>query len=279
MHLTELFQVANCIPPVTTVLLTPEQLPGRLQALGWKPPVYLRGAVPTDQPAAAIVGARAATHAGMERAHLLAKHLAARGVHVVSGGALGIDGAAHRGALAGGGLTTVVLGSGTDVPYPLRHAPLFAEVVARGGGLVSLLPDGAPPRPGTFPKRNPLIAALADVVIVIEADVRSGSLSTAHAARKFGRVIAAWPGSRGCDRLLAAGAGVVENELDAELAVAGTPRHREPAVLDPVAVTVCDAMAAGVFGVDALVRHTGLSVRAVLRALPLIEDSCIARKT
>jgi DNA processing protein len=270
--------VANCIPPVTSVLLTPERLPGRLQALGWKPLVYLRGVIPPDEPTVAIVGARAATRTAMDRAHLLARHFAGRGVHVVSGGALGIDGAAHRGALAGGGTTTVVLGSGTDVLYPLRHASLFAEVLANGGALVSLLPDGSQPRPGTFPKRNPLIAALADAVIVIEADVRSGSLSTANAARKLGRVVAAWPGSRGCERLLAAGAGIVEDVIDAELAVAGTPRLPEPRALDPIASVICDAMAAGAVGVDAIVRHTGLSVRAVLRALPLIEDSCIARK-
>lgn len=276
--MTDRSEVANCIPPVITVLLSPEQLPRRLQALGWKPQVYVRGVIPDDRPAVAIVGARAATRVGMERAHALAKHLAGRGVHVVSGGALGIDGAAHRGALAGGGSTTVVLGSGADIPYPLRHASLFADVIAHGGALVSLQPDGTAPRPGAFPQRNPLIAALADAVIVIEADVRSGSLSTASAARRLGRVVAAWPGSRGCERLLADGAGVVESELDAELAAAGTPRHREPPALDPITARICDAMAAGLVGVDAIVAHTGLSVRAVLRALPLIEDSCIARQ-
>jgi DNA processing protein len=207
----------------------------------------------------------------MDRAHALARHLAVRGVEVVSGGALGVDGAAHRGALAGRGTTTVVLGSGLDVLYPVRHAPLFGAVLARGGTLAGLVRDGTPPQPALFPQRNQLIAALADVVIVIEADLRSGSLSTAAAGRAFGRIVAAWPGSRGCERLLAAGAAIVESESDAELALAGTPRHRAPVAIDPIAVQVREAISNGVTGIDQIVRHTGLTVRAVLRALPMIE--------
>ncbi len=233
--------------------------------------MYLRGAALGDEPAVAIVGARAATVVGMERAHRIARHLAGRGIHVVSGGALGIDGAAHRGALAAGGRTTVVLGSGVDVAYPRRHAPLFREVLARGGRLVGLWPDGMQPRRGTFRQRNPLIAALADAVIVVEADVASGSLSTARAARDLGRVVAAWPGSRGCERLLATGAAIVEGEADAER-VLDQPRHREAAVVaDPIAAAVRDAIAAGAAGLDAIVRHTGLTARAVLRALPMLD--------
>jgi DNA processing protein len=263
--------VANCFPLVTTVQLRPDQLPRRLQALGWARPVYVRGAALGEGASVAIVGARAASQAAMERAHGLARHLAARGVHVVSGGALGVDGAAHRGALAGGGTTTVVLGSGLDVLYPVRHAPLFGDVLARGGTLAGLLRDGTPPHPGQFPRRNQLIAALAEVVIVVEADVRSGSLSTAAAGTKLGKIVAAWPGSRGCDRLLAAGAAIIENESDAELALAGLPRHQAPGAIDPIAIQVRDAIANGAVGIDEIVRRTGLAVRVVLRALPMIE--------
>jgi len=207
----------------------------------------------------------------MDRAHALGRHLARCGIHVVSGGALGVDGAAHRGALAAGGATTVVLGSGLDVPYPVRHAPLFREVLARGGTLAGMLPDGSQPRPGTFPQRNKLIAALADVVIVVEADIRSGSLSTVAAARGYGRAVAAWPGSTGCERLLAAGAAVIEGEGDAERVVAGAPRYRAPQAIDPIARQVKDAIANGAVGIDEIIRRTGLTVRAVLRALPMIE--------
>jgi DNA processing protein len=219
----------------------------------------------------AIVGARAATGAAMKQATALARDLTARGFHVVSGGALGVDGAAHRGALAGGGPTPVVLGNGLDIAYPARHAPLFREVLVRGGGLAGLVPDGTPPLPALFPQRNPLIAALADAVVVVEADVRSGSLSTAYAGRKLGRLVAAYPGSRGCDRLLATGAALVEGAADVERALAGSPRRPTAPQLDDAAEQVRAAIAAGARGVDQIVHATGLTVRAVLRALPMLE--------
>jgi len=172
----------------------------------------------------------------------------------------------------------VVLGSGLDVAYPARHAPLFAHVLEEGGALVSELEDHELPRRSTFVQRNKLIAALADAVLVIEADVRSGSLSTARAGAELGRVIAAWPGSRGCDRLLAAGAGILESEADADLALAGTPRPVPPPELDPIALQIIAAIQDGAVGVDAIVHKTGLAVRAVLRALPSIQDSFFARK-
>jgi DNA processing protein len=243
--------------------------PQRLRALGIARTLHVRGQL-AEGPAVAIVGARAASQRGMDRAHAIAKHVVARGVRVVSGGALGIDGAAHRGA---GALTTVVLGSGVDVPYPARHAGLFDQIVASGGALVSTYPLGMKPRAGTFTARNALISALADAVIVVEADIQSGSLSTANAARKQGRVVAAYPGSRGCDRLLQTGAAVVESGEDVVALMQGRVRHPAPVVLDDSAIKVRDAMVAGVRGVDAIVRYTGLSVRAVLRALPQLESS------
>jgi len=267
-HLTAQGGVANCIPLVTHVMR-------RLNELGWDPALDVRGGL-CEGSAVAIVGARAASTRGMERAHALAKHLASAGVHVVSGGALGIDGAAHRGSLAGGGTTTVVLGSGIDVVYPTRHAPLFDQIVAAGGALVSMFPAGMQPRAGTFLQRNPLISALADAVIVVEADVRSGSLSTAAAARKQGRLVGAWPGSRGCDRLLATGAALVESGEDALALLAKTPRYPTPPTLDDVALAVRDAIVAGARGIDAIVHATGLPVRSVLRALPQLE-SCPTR--
>src|SRR5262249_10211042 len=106
---------------------------------------------------------------------------------------------------------------------------------------------------------------------IVEADLRSGSLSTAAAGQRFGRIVAACPGSRGCERLLAAGAAVVESEADAQLPPAGAPRHRARPAVDPGAQQVRDAVAPGAIGVDEIVRRTGLTVRAVLRALPMIE--------
>jgi len=259
--------VANCCPPVLTNVLPPGSLPKRLEALAWSHPIYVRGTL-SEAPAVAIVGSRAASGLGMERAHALARHLGDRGVHVVSGGALGIDGAAHRGLLAarGTGTTTVVLGSGCDVAYPERHAPLFEQVLAAGGALVSRLEDGAQPRRGTFLSRNPLIAALADVVVVIEADARSGSLATARAARRYGRIVVAWPGSRGCELLLADGAAMVEHEGDVDAALAGEPRMRTQ-VLEPDVAAVRAALDQGAYSTEAIVTLTRLPVRVVLRAL------------
>ena len=256
-------QVAICFPPVTTRLVEPGALPKRLEALGWKRPIYVRGVL-SEGPAVAIVGSRAASGDGMNRAHMLARHLAERGVHVVSGGALGIDGAAHRGALSGRGATTVVLGTGCDIAYPDRHAALFEQIVARGGALISKHVDGSLPRRGAFLSRNPLIAALADVVVVVEADARSGSLATARAARRFARTVVAWRGSRGCELLLASGAAVVEHEGDVDAALAGEPRMPSR---DPDETMVRAALQAGARTVDQIVTETRLPVRVVLRAL------------
>jgi DNA processing protein len=247
--------------------------PPRLAALGIDRELYVRGATPPHAATVAIVGARAASTVAMERAHALGKHLARSGVHVVSGGALGIDAAAHRGALAGGGTTTVVLGSGVDVAYPARHARLFEQVIARGGALVSMLPLGAQPRPGTFVARNAIIAALADVVIVVEADLRSGSRSTAAAARRHGRIVCAWPGSPGCDRLLADGAAIVEGVADAHAALAGAPRVPARAYINEEHARVAAAIAAGARDIEAIAAATGLPVRAVLRAVAVV-DPC-----
>jgi DNA processing protein len=258
-------------------VLLPEQAeyPPRLVALGWKPTLRVRGTLHTPAAARslAIVGARAASQRSMDRAHAVARHAAVAGIHVVSGGALGIDGAAHRGCLDGAGTTTVVLGSGADVLYPSRHARMFQQILDAGtGALVSLLPDGTQPRAGTFVARNPLISALADVVVVVEADVRSGSMSTAAAARKQGRLVVAWPGSGGCDRLIARGAAVVESVDDVLAALAGQPRFPVPLELDGDAAKIRDALLAGARGIDQIVRVTGLPVRAVLRALPQLES-------
>lgn len=257
--------VATCCPPVITNVHPPGALPQRLEALGWRHPLYVRGTL-NEGAAVAIVGSRAASGLGMDRAHALARHLGERRVHVVSGGAIGIDGAAHRGALAAGSTTTVVLGSGCDVAYPERHAPLFEHVLAAGGALVSRLQDGTQPRRGTFLSRNPLIAALADVIVVIEADARSGSLATARAARRYGRVVVAWPGSRGCELLLAEGAAMVEHEADVDAALAGEPRMRIRE-LEPDVAAVRAALDQGARSTEAIVTLTRLPVRVVLRAL------------
>jgi DNA processing protein len=177
-----------------------------------------------------VVGSRAASVAAMDRARALAHAWAARGHLIVSGGALGVDAAAHRGALDAGGATWVVLGSGVDVAYPARHAALFDRIVAAGGALVSPFAPGTPPRAGHFVRRNAIIAGLADAVVVVAAEPGSGSLHTARAAAACGRRVLAVPGTRGADQLIAAGAAVCVDADDLDRALSGHPRR--PAAIE-----------------------------------------------
>jgi DNA processing protein len=185
----------------------------------------------------AIVGARAASLAGCSRAKALAERAAELGWAVVSGGALGIDAAAHRGALAARRPTFAVLGCGIDVVYPDRHAALFEEIAA-SGGLLTEYPPGTPPRGRQFPARNRLVAALADLVVVVEARIGSGALVTARLAARLGRRLLAVPGSPGTEALLTSGAAERIDD-DAGLAVAlsggpAAPARVPPAFLVPL---------------------------------------------
>jgi DNA processing protein len=153
-------------------------------------------------------------------AEQLALELARAGVIVISGLALGIDAAAHRGALNAGGVTVAVLGTGVDVIYPMAHTLLAEAIVSGGGALVSQFPDGTAPRRHHFPARNYTIAQLADVVVVIEAAEGSGALITAEAALDLHKEVMAVPGSVfsplsvGTHGLLRDGAGLVQNARD-----------------------------------------------------------------
>lgn len=207
--------------------------PRRLAVLGEAAPVlHVSGTIRESAPAVAVVGARAASSGALRTAHALARHAGQLGGVVVSGGAIGVDTAAHRGALDASAATTVVLGTGVDVPYPARNAGLFAEVVRGGGALVSMFPDGSLPLPRHFVARNRVIAGLADVVVVVEASLTSGSLYTARHAAAFGRPVAAVPGSAGTDGLLAAGAALVEGAEDLDRLLAGAPRRRARLAID-----------------------------------------------
>jgi len=216
----------------------------------------------------AVVGARAASAEGVKRAEGLAADLAGRGAVVLSGGAIGIDAAAHRGA---GGRTVVVLASGLDRPYPERNASLFAEIVAAGGALASPFPAGTPVRRWQFLRRNEVIAALADAVVVVEARARSGALHTARAAAQLGKIVGACPGSPGTDALLGAGAAWIETGNDVVAALAGTPRRperRAPAAGDEAAawgalVRPADA--------DTVAARAGISILRAARALTALE--------
>ena len=167
----------------------------------------------------AIVGSRNATPQGVANAERFARAFSAAGLTIASGLALGIDAAAHRGALDGAGSTVAVLGCGVDVVYPQRNADLYHLVAARGA-LVSEFPLGSPPLAANFPRRNRLISGLARGVLVVEAALASGSLITARLAAEQGREVFAVPGSihsplsKGCHALIKEGAKLVESAQD-----------------------------------------------------------------
>ncbi len=160
-----------------------------------RPPLRLRvlGKLPKLDGAIAIVGTRVADDDALSFTHDLAADLATEGRTIVSGGAIGVDAAAHRGALSVGGATVVVLPTGFSPPYPDEHRALFREVIERGGALVTEQPDDLKPFAGTFLARNRIIAALAERVVVTQAPLKSGALSTAAAARKLEKPVFAVP--------------------------------------------------------------------------------------
>jgi DNA processing protein len=232
------------------------------------------------------VGARRPTPYGEAVAERLATDLAAAGVVVVSGLALGVDAAAHEGCLLGGGCTVAVLGSGVDVIYPASNAGLARRLVEAGGAVVSQFPAGSEPRAANFPRRNWTIAALAEVVVVVEAAEGSGALITADAALHLGKQVAAVPGSVfsalsvGCHQLLRDGAALVQNARDV-LAELGRPGE---VLDDPLAIPQRLGIAETRGGsTDPVLRHLGDSLPgdpAVLaRKLGLPFAELIARLT
>lgn len=219
--------------PETSILLGSSDYPRGLCGLE-APPVELRvlGRLPSLTRSVAIVGTRHADEEAMDFTYELASSLARAGWVVVSGGALGIDRAAHEGALDAGGQTVVVLASGFDPPYPSENAELFARA-AREGCLLTEQPDGTSPRPGRFLQRNRIVAGLAGATVVTQAPARSGALSTARHAGSLSRPVFATPASPWDSRsagnltLLLQGARVCVNANDVLSEV--TPRPDRPA--------------------------------------------------
>ena len=193
-----------------------ETYPERLRCYEGMPGVlYTKGCLPQEEKkTVAIVGARACSPYGAHQAYTFAKVLAEHGVQIISGLARGIDGKAHQGALDGGGKTFAVLGCGVDICYPREHAQLESRILQTGGGVFSEFDLGTPPCAGNFPRRNRIISGLADLVLVVEAKAKSGSLITASFALEQGKTVYAVPGrvgdalSEGCNRLISDGAGV-----------------------------------------------------------------------
>jgi DNA processing protein len=242
-------------------------------------------------PQLAIVGSRNPTPSGRENAYEFAAHLARCGLTITSGLALGIDAASHEGALAGGGQTVAVCGTGLDIAYPRSNLSL-AEKIEKQGALVSEFPLGTPALKANFPRRNRLISGLSVGTLVVEAAVQSGSLITARLAAEQGREVFAIPGSihnplaRGCHRLIRNGAKLVETgddifcelqgivgSLHANSGNQATPSLAAGAQveLDKDYEILLDALGFEPAGVDTLVARSGFKADEVASMLLILE--------
>ncbi len=254
--------------------------------------LYVEGNVSAlAMPQLAIVGSRNPTALGRDTALQFARHLGQGGFTITSGLALGIDAAAHRGALAAGARTVAVVGRGLDAVYPAENAELARDIIASHGACVTDLPIGTPPLKHNFPRRNRILSGLAVGTLVVEAALASGSLITARLAAEQGREVFAIPGSihnplvRGCHKLLRQGAKLVEtvDDIFAELGpILGELRRngeesvqREPAAptprLDKEYEILLDALGFESAGLDTLVVRTGLNAGAVASMLLILE--------
>lgn len=236
-------------------------------------------------PTLAVVGSRNATPSGRSTARAFATALSDAGLCIASGLALGIDAAAHEGGLAGSASTLAVTGTGLDIVYPARNRPL-AHRIAAEGLLLSEFAPGMQAAPHHFPRRNRIISGLSRGVLVAEAALHSGSLTTARYALEQGREVFAIPGSihsplsRGCHALIKQGAKLVETAGDVleELGMAAAPAPRAPAASAQDADAVLDALGHDPAGLDALVERTGLPADALAaRLLELELDGKVAR--
>lgn len=258
--------------------------PRALLDIGHAPPVlFFIGRRPLlNQPALAIVGSRHATPQGKSNARDFARALGDAGLAIVSGLALGVDAAAHEGALATAASTLAVIGTGPDRVYPARNRAL-ARRIADIGGIVSEFLPGTPPRKENFPRRNRLISGLARGVLVVEATLSSGSLITARWAGEQGREVFAIPGSihspfaKGCHKLIREGAKLVETAQDVldELGIglrstAGAPAQRGADASADQALLL-ETMGYDPVSVDALVERTGATADAITAGLVRLE--------
>lgn len=278
-------------PDVHLLSCTDSTYPDLLKQIPKLPPLlFVRGDIHLlGLPQIAIVGSRNPSSGGSENAHRFAEFLAGNGFTITSGLALGVDAAAHQGALAAQGKTIAVMGTGLDLIYPSRHRALAQQILDSGGALVSELPLGSSANAANFPQRNRIISGLSCGVLVIEAAVQSGSLITAQAAMQQNREVFAIPGSihnplaRGCHQLIRQGATLVEtakdivDQLDGMLGYqrekltklqekAARKTELDEKVLDelsPAEQQLIHAMGYDPVNIDDLVDRTGVAVGSV----------------
>ncbi|EKF74302.1 peptide deformylase [Alcanivorax hongdengensis A-11-3] len=229
-----------------------------------------------SRPALAMVGARNASADGLDNSHRFARALARSGFVIVSGLALGVDAAAHRGAMAGG-QTLAVMGCGPDRIYPARHSLLAEQIVEGGGALITEFAPGAGPARQHFPLRNRIISGLSLATIVVEAAIKSGSLITARTALSQGREVFAVPGaihnplSKGCHQLLRDGASWLESLDDVFEAFGEFRRSVEASELAAPAPTLIRHLTSGLNDLDSLQQRSGLPMAELAGQLSQLE--------
>ena len=265
---------------VDFVYYSHERYPDRLKLISEPPYIlYYKGSLPDNNtPAAAIVGTSVCTSYGRNIAYKVGKELSMAGVNVISGMALGIDSAAQKGAVDAGGHTYSVLGCGVDICYPRQNIDIYTRI-SESGGIISEYPIGSPPVAWQFPLRNRIISGLADVVIVIEAKEKSGSLITAEYALDQGKDIYAVPGritdnvSAGCNRLIKSGAGVLTDVKDvlSELGIYGTDSEgfllKNKIGLEKDLQVVYSCLDLLPKSLDTIIEETGFNASTVLQLL------------
>lgn len=265
-------------PGNSLMTLADDDYPGHLLEIADPPAIlYCKGRRELlHQPCLGIVGSRNATPQGLRDAEAFAHALSDAGLTIVSGLALGIDTAAHRGGLAGAGSSVAVVGTGLDRIYPARNKAL-AHLLAETGAILSEFPLGTPPLAGNFPRRNRIISGLSRGVVVVEAAPDSGSLITARVAAEQGREVFAIPGSihsplaRGCHALIKQGAKLVESAADILDELAWQQRLAAPQLPEAPADPVLEALDGAPTPLDILAQRTGLTLDALSAKLLTLE--------
>ncbi len=269
-------RLVTCFDPAYPQKLT--HIPDKPYAL------YVKGSLPDAQCfSVAIVGARSCSRYGEKYAYEFAWELAKYGIQIISGLARGIDGISQRGALMGQGKTIAVLGNGVDICYPREHIGLYGDILELGGGILSEFRPGTKPLPYHFPLRNRIISGLSDLVLVMEAKEKSGSLITADMALEQGKDVYALPGpvdsmlSTGCNQLIRQGAGILLSPemLLEELGISGGILYEKKTeakkVLESLEKLVYSSVVLYPKNVGQILEETGLTPQKVLEILVSLE--------
>lgn len=277
----------------SVIPITSESYPASLKQI-YDPPVllYVKGSlIESDKLSVAIVGSRKATIYGRSIAEKAAKELAARGLTIVSGGARGIDTAAHKGALSSGGRTVAFLGCGIDVNYPAENRNLF-DAIAENGAVVSEFPLGSNPEPWRFPPRNRLISGLSLGVLICQSPIRSGALITADYALQQGKDVYCVPGNvddernSGCHRLIKDGARLVESAQDI-LEELGIERNEDDSYaqmslpiesLNEQEQAIVSLLSLEPVQVDDIIERSGISAPMVSGTLTVLEMKGVVKR-